>query len=158
MLYISIYILQRLEVFHKTHTDKDENFSSSVVEEDYNWNHIGTVLRCKESMDQTKVLVRGDIHVIIRRLVLEYEALSQRSCEEGGSSSQPGDLAIFRECVGFEAWSYSHTRGIGPKPCSSTSWVVSGEESQTPQFSKFGSEDVDGEEVDDGIDDGMDMI
>ncbi|KAJ0570995.1 putative transposase, Ptta/En/Spm, plant [Helianthus annuus] len=27
--------LQRLEVFYKTHTDKDGNFSSSVAEEDY---------------------------------------------------------------------------------------------------------------------------
>ncbi|XP_035831745.1 uncharacterized protein LOC118480887 isoform X2 [Helianthus annuus] len=80
---------------------------------------------------------------------------------------------------------HGHTRGIGPKPCSSTSRIVSDEESQTPQFSKalfqswfqnpdfrnelqnflsssyptkFGSEDVDGEEADDGSDDDMDMI
>ncbi|MFS8022682.1 hypothetical protein Hanom_Chr16g01442371 [Helianthus anomalus] len=133
-------------------------------------------------MDQTKVPVRGDIHVIIRRLALECEALSQRSCEEGGCSSQPGDVAIFENVLGSRR---GHTRGIGPKPCSSTSRAVSGEESQTPQFSKalfqswfqnpdfrnelqnflsssyptkFGSEDVNGEEADDGNNDDMDMI
>ncbi|KAJ0491954.1 hypothetical protein HanIR_Chr12g0569441 [Helianthus annuus] len=148
MLVLLSKSLQRLEVFHKTHTDKDGNFSSSVAEEDY------------------------------RRLVLEYETLSQRSCEEGGSSSQPD----FENVLGSRR---SHTRGIGPKPCSSTSRVVSGEESQTPQFSKalfqswfqipdfrnelqnflsssypkkFGNEDVDDEEADDGSDDDMDMI
>ncbi|KAJ0585357.1 hypothetical protein HanRHA438_Chr05g0234681 [Helianthus annuus] len=94
----------RLEVFYKTHTDKDGNFSSSVAEEDY------------------------------RRLVLQYEALSQCSCEEeGGSSSQPDDVAIYENVLGLRR---VYTRGIGPKPCSSTSRVVSGEESQTSQFSK----------------------
>ncbi|MFS8017751.1 putative transposase, Ptta/En/Spm, plant [Helianthus anomalus] len=131
--------LQRLEMFHKTHTDKDGNFSSSVAEEDY------------------------------RRLVLQYEALSQRSCEEGGSSSQPDDLAIFENVLGLRR---GHTRGIGRKPCLSTSRVALFQSwFQNPDFrnelqnllsssypTKFGSEDVDGEEVDDGSDDDMDII
>ncbi|MFS7940567.1 putative transposase, Ptta/En/Spm, plant [Helianthus anomalus] len=124
--------LQRLEVFYKTHTHKGGNFSSSVAEEDY--------------------------------------ALSQCLCEEeGGSSSLPDDDAIFENVLGSRR---GYTRGIGPKPCSSTSRALFQSWFQNPDFrnelqyflsssyllTKFGSEDVDGEEVDDGNDDDTDMI